>query len=323
MHPNAQWLDRQQAATLIGYSDPGSVSRFATKYGVETRPGQRKGWLLYSKGDIFKVLEQTDTAKYTNKSCQPSGFLKRFDTHFRLTGDHLIISDTHCPLVDIAFVQTAIKTAHKEKVGKLLVAGDFWDCCALSTFPKLFPIPWSEEKKSGGALLDLLSKEFDKVYLITGNHEMRYLLRLGIPQDTDLLNNGINTDLWELAASRLDQKYQDRVEFSIYPKAEIDEWFITHPKNFRIVPGSTGRTLSQIEWKKNVLIGHAHMTAISQNPSGNGWIVDLGTMFDPVHCDYKNLQETTHPKWTESFGILRDGFCTVYVKGNKPLMQVA
>jgi len=322
VHPNEDWLDCNQAATLCGYKDSGSIAKFAKKNNIETRQGLKRGWNLYSKAGLLKALDESQ-ARYINRRFE-NPVLRRFDTHFKLTGNHLVFADTHCPLVDVPFVKQAVKTAHKQKVGRLIVAGDFWDCCALSIFPKMFPIPWGAEKASGRSLLEFLCKEMDRIYFLTGNHEMRYFLKLGIPQTDDALVNGLQTDIWELAETNLRKEFKNRLRASVYPMAEVDDWFITHPKNFRVIPGSTGRTLNQIEWKKNIIIGHAHMTAINQSPAGNGWLVDLGTMFDPINCDYKNLQSTSHPKWTESFGVLKDGFCTVYVKKDgkaKSLME--
>lgn len=319
MAKNEEWITARAGAKLLGYKNPSNVNDLAHSYNVRTKPGKRKNWFLYHKGDLEKAHEQIDVGFIRNTYTEP-GFAK-FNTYLKLKAPQLVIADCHCPFVDWVFLDQALRTKDKLGIRRVTLAGDTADCAAQSKFYSIIKVDWEIEKEILQKLLKKLLKEFDEVNILTANHELRYLKRLWVNYNPDIVaeDSGERLDIWQ---SGLGDLIKDKkLKISIYPYADIGKtWRVCHPSSYRKQPLSFGREQVAITGKSQI-VTHAHMSGIGPAPDAKHWIVDCGVFADPLNFPYKNLRVTAHYKWTESFVTIdEDEWPTLYMKGNeKPI----
>jgi hypothetical protein len=322
------WLTAREAATLVGYKNPSNVSRMARSNKVRTKPDpQHTNWLLYNRKDFIRAFEGMDHSSNRPDSMQSIGFPK-FNTYLRLKGDKIVMSDAHCPYFDWVLLEQVLRVKDQFGVGELVLAGDTMDCCAQSGFYNLIKADWEVEKVIAKKLFNKLFQEFDKIYLLTANHELRYLRLLWLSYDPSIVegDHGERLDIWQ---GVLGDKIRDhRLKISIYPYCDIGEtWRVSHPKDYRKIPLSFARDQFAITMRSQI-ITHAHMTGWCYAPPGQGapagdyYLVDTGVCADPRHFPYKNLKITSHFGWSESFVLLKDEFPFIFVKDhNSPIVQ--
>ena len=309
------WINVHEAKTILGYRDAGSVSKLAIKHNVRKKKKPKGLGYLYHKNDIIAAISGSNHhEKYRNDSFWNDDWLVKYNNHFRLTGDWNVIADTHCPFVDWDFWEQSLKIRDKNKgPNQLLLAGDTLNCSAMSRFYSLVNVPWEKEKISARIFLRKALAEYDKVAMLTGNHEMRYLLKMWIPQGVEINDDAKNSDLWAAALRTLLE--DPKLAISIYGHCDINgRWHVTHPKTARKIPLSLARELNA-QYNKSIIVTHAHMTGFSFAPNGKDQLCDCGCFFNPYLADYKNLVDTAHFQWSESFISIQDNFGQVYVKG--------
>ena len=71
-----QWVTVQEAKTLLGYGDVGTVNKNAKKFGVR-RKKYHGNWLLYNKEDIFKIIDKTKMKQSSNRPSRDSDIINR------------------------------------------------------------------------------------------------------------------------------------------------------------------------------------------------------------------------------------------------------
>lgn len=141
---------------------------------------------------------------------------------------YLLLSDLHIPF----HIEEAVSILKKygRKGYHLILGGDNIDCHGISVFPKSQFIPLLEEIGIFKSILELCSKLYSEVYIISGNHSRRlstYLRKRISPEvmsfiQDDMLENIINS---------------------------------LHLKNIKYIPGDMYNWYIQID---NVLIAHPH-----------------------------------------------------------------
>jgi len=307
-------LTAREAAALLGYKNTSNVNRLANAYGVRKEKGPRS-WLLYHKDDLLKAHDKVDISCVRN-GCDTAGFAK-FNTYLRLKTPIIVIADCHCPFVDWGFWEYVLSIKDEYGIGRLVLAGDTMDCGAQSRFYSLIKADWEVEKEITQKFIKEALREFDEVYLLTANHELRYLKRLWISYDESMIEQdaGERLDVWQAGLNELIKK--ENLKISIYPYADIGEtWRVCHPSSYRKQPLSFARDQFMITGKSQI-VTHAHMSGICPAPDGEHWLVDCGCFADPLNFAYKNLRVTAHYKWTESFvTINEDEWPTVWMKNN-------
>lgn len=316
MRDEKDWLHAKEAKELTGHSTSIAFLHFAQGKKIQYRASKkRKGWREYHKPDITRAIGERSEQHITSGKLNQIP-LRRFDTFPKLRGDWLVIADAHCPFVDWEFFDQAVRIKDRMKVGNLILGGDTLDCAALSRFPKLFRVSWQTEKNEAKKFLTACAKEFDNVVCLTANHEMRYLLKLWVTYEDDLLESG-RTDVWEVATANMEKALKKKIRFTIYPYCTINNsWRVTHPVSARKIPLSLARELSAL-YAQNIIVTHAHMSAWAYAPNTNHQIFDCGVFADPIHFDYKNLRVTAHGQWSESFIAIKDNDGYLFRKGDK------
>ena len=309
-----KWLTSTEGMKLLSYKNQASVNRLATRYGVRTKPRCTDGrkWLYFNAKDLLEAYNKTSLRNMNHKALPT---FPKYDTFLRLEGDFVVICDAHCPFVDKEFFEQLLHIRDKWGVSKLILAGDTMNCAAFSRFPSIFKTSWQTEREVTLWFLEQCAKEFDHTYVLTANHEMRYLLKLNVSYDASILQNGGELDIWQVAIAKLDTNYKNKITFSIYPYCLVNDlWRITHPQNARKQPLSLSRELSIINGQ-NIILAHAHMSGWSYAPDGEHELFDCGIFSNPLLHDYKCMRDTPHYKWTESFIIIKDNEGHIFRKG--------
>jgi len=317
MTDEKKWIYAREAAKVLDYKDTASVSRLAAKNNVRTRKGKRS-WTLYHKGDLEKAREKSELqcVPYKNLYTPPE-----YNTFPRLKGDWMVIADCHCPLVDWALWEESLRVRDKLKLKNLVLAGDTLNCTAFSRFYEIVRIPWEVEKESAAELICAACKEYDKVVMLTANHELRYLRRLWIDYSERVLKEGQMLDVWQQVTANVEKEYKSRLRITIFPYCVINEkpgpgWRIIHPSAYRKIPLSLGREMAALHYQ-NIITTHAHMSAWSYAPNTELQLIDCGVFANPKTFSYKNLRVTAHFLWSESFVAIKDNAGYLFRKGDK------
>jgi len=242
---------------------------------------------------------------------------KIYSDFLRLRGDWVISSDYHLPFVDRDLVSKMIKIARRLRVRNLLIAGDFLDCETISKYPDAGSgIKLKDEISYSKDFLKILEANFDQIVWFFGNHDNRIIRALNrlhdlvvaerTTRETAEVFTGIppeRLDAFEFAKNLFES---EKLTLSRYPYCEInDTWRITHPKSYSRVPPFVEERLA-IKWRKSVLGTHGHLFGIRTEPSGHDIGVQIGCLADPNKIRYLNENETTHPRWTRGFAVIRN-----------------
>jgi len=96
--------------------------------------------------------------------------------HYRIikpTDLTLAIGDLHIPFWKRHLIGEILDDKENQKAGTLLIGGDFFDAYCVSKYPKNKSIPLIHEYRLAYEFLKMVSKRYDNVVLIDGNHEKR------------------------------------------------------------------------------------------------------------------------------------------------------
>jgi hypothetical protein len=218
-----------------------------------------------------------------------------------LTGDWMIVGDVQIPSTDYEFalLPALVAKKHLRKSRQLLIAGDFWNMDAFSTYPNIVPLPsWKEEMDAGGQLLCEWLEEFDRIVLLEGNHERRLVK----------LTNG---EAW------LEMFYRDpRIEFTRYPYAVIQngsEWRVTHPKGYSKDPLKVANYLA-LKHQQNIISFHEHHFGLTYDEFGRHIIINGGGLFDPKKMAYVVMDDNKTPTMVPGFVMLKGGYPYLFGK---------
>lgn len=223
--------------------------------------------------------------------------IPRFDGEFHLPmDDYLITCDYHSPYHSIEWHNRSLDVAKKRGIRNVIIIGDLVDFGFASFFYTDNRPTYDMEKDENKRLIRSFMDNFDKVYLVKGNHEDR----LGRMTDGKLQVQ-VLLELWTR------EEWQNRFQYSPYDRAFIgSDWMLVHPKSYSQISGQVAKKLAAIK-HMNVINAHGHFLSYGYDMSGKFLAVDMGGMFDVSKIEYKNIKTSTHPEWNNGFGILKDG----------------
>jgi predicted phosphodiesterase len=209
-----------------------------------------------------------------------------------------LTSDWHVPFHDELLLVRLLEAAEELDVRTLAIGGDFWDCDNFSRFTHLAPVvSFKQEVEHIKAVLDVLWRHFDKVYICRGNHEKRYI---------DMNAGKMNLfDMYDLAIPDSMSKDKFRETFHItmddhmFFESGERRWMMSHPRNFRVTNLSVAKDLAA-KFQCNQFVAHGHQMAQGYDRSGQYQLVDGGGLFNPDALDY--LRETT------AYAAVKTGF---------------
>lgn len=217
----------------------------------------------------------------------------------------MVTADWHVPLYNPFLVNEMIERAYRLELGKLIIAGDFFNFDSLSQYdPKQSDANLEVELSEAKYVLEKLAQTFDEIIIIWGNHDARlhralgYKIQFETAMRTVLGNAGF---MDKIRFSNLDHLW---IEFANAPDAN-NRWRVCHPATYSRVPLTTPRTLAS-KYNANVICAHAHHAAIGFAVDGQKTVVEIGGMFDQYKTGYLQ-RSTTFPEWTPGYGWFKDG----------------
>ena len=210
-------------------------------------------------------------------------------------GDYMISCDYHAPAHSEVWINLLLSIAEKFKIGKHIIIGDLFNFHFIKHHYTDAKRNLDKEISETAPVVKALDY-FDENYLVQGNHERR----IGIQTDTKIqaqhLFNNYGAEIWKR-----------KFHYSVYDKMNIGEdWMVVHPKSYSQISGSVAIRLAE-KFQKNVINSHGHFVSLRYTRDGKHMGVDLGGMFNTSRIDYTNLVTTTHPRWNNGFGMLRNG----------------
>lgn len=250
------------------------------------------------------------------------------------SGDFLIFSDVETPYHDGPFMDRCIRLAHAWGIKNLILAGDFVHFENFSAWGKDFqPAPMKAEQsdelieivnmlpveRRAEALQRLekvgiigqpegigcemaivrqtvgdITKTFDAIYYLMGNHESRKLRKQDYAEDTGEL-------LRFLGAG---EKWKATPYYWIEVESGGQKWRIEHPKG---ASTNYARDLA-VQYHCSVAMGHSHRWAKQRDPSGDYYALQIGHCVDERRLAYVMQRSAKRDAHCLGALILRGGY---------------
>lgn len=215
-----------------------------------------------------------------------------------LSGDWLIIGDVHVPCTDWHLAGLVAEVAKKHKIKRLLIAGDLFNMDSFSAYDQVIEPPtWAQEREAAKVLLGKYLEWFGEIKILMGNHERRLQRYTAGAFDTGDILSLITTN--------------ERVQLSPYGYCMIDDWRVTHPKNYRQIPLSQANDLSTLH-ECHIISFHEHHCGKSWSKSGRHVIVNGGSLADETRLAYMVLDDRPTPRSKRGFVKLQNGVAELY-----------
>lgn len=240
----------------------------------------------------------------------------------------LVLSDLHVPF-HLEDEILKIVNKHKDTISRIVFAGDIMDCFSVSSFPKDYHIPLTQELDLTSSLLkkiDRLTPNIPKV-LFFGNHEYRFR-RFLANQEFDLATF-FDTNILQIIKKGFSYRTIGNKKRTVSPLSDnftvIDSWFyqyqdviFAHPTNFSRIPMKTAHN-TYLYFQNNgykfnaVAIGHTHK--LGNFHIGPSLVSELGCLCQTM--DYANRGNINNTPQVNGYGLytFQDGKCLVDQSG--------
>lgn len=221
----------------------------------------------------------------------------------------MVTADWHIPLYSPELVNLMLHDAKKQKINTLIIAGDFFNFDALSTyFPKQDSAKLTFEYEEGLAVMSCLLAHFKDIVYLWGNHDFRLCKALGHAMHF--------SDAMRLVFGALGEKLVDKIRFSNLDHVwcnynnNKDRFRICHPNSYNRVPLSSARTLCT-KYNSHSITAHSHHCAVGFSTDGLLIAAELGGLFDVSKTEYLQ-RSSTNPVWQQGYGwIAENGLFTL------------
>lgn len=208
-----------------------------------------------------------------------------------------IYSDIHCPLTDWDFLAYANGHCRKRRIRTLILAGDFLNGDSVSDYPKkqadasLIP-----EIRTANEAMDELCEQFDDVHFIKGNHDYRYVKKMGYAGSFVDTMRMLGFDNKNLTI------YEDD---HIWVEGGYGSTYVCHPTSYSRIPLTNCRNLTY-KTRSHVVAGHCHHSAFGYAPDGKSVLIEAGGFFDMDKTEYIRAS-TPYPRWVNGFATIENG----------------
>jgi predicted phosphodiesterase len=230
----------------------------------------------------------------------PRSTTRRYNAPLEVQGDAVILADIHAPFHDADWLDRVVSLALKRNVRQAVLAGDFADFNAFSSYGRDVGIDADAELDTLAALMDALIATFERVYYIAGNHDVRPLRVLG--------DVGLSvTSLMRLFAPRPDDKQFFTSDYHWCRLVSGGQTYqIEHPKNASVNAAFVPRKLAG-KFGCHVIGAHGHTWGMTKDDSGRYWAIDSGVCADPLRLGYTQLVHSTRPVQMQGAVIVQGG----------------
>jgi len=232
-------------------------------------------------------------------------FVKDYDDFIKLPyQDSMVISDVHLPFYNHDLANKMLRIARKFGITRLNIIGDLFDAKAHSKFPTANDMSQDDAQYEIDSIREFLvtcAKQFDDIYITTGNHEARILNRLERKFMFKTLLRSAITEA-ELGGTM--------IHVTDYPRLFTDgisqpgTW-MGHPKSYSIVKTNVPRDLCT-KFQSNIITGHSHHLVVTSHISGQYYIAESGCLADPKKQEYLAMDFAKNPEWHPGFLMIRN-----------------
>lgn len=216
--------------------------------------------------------------------------------------DFMVIGDVQLPTTDYDFAMLPAMVAkkHIKKNRKLIIAGDFFNMDAFSTYPKIVSLPsWEQEKEAARNLLTIYAQTFDEMWMLSGNHEHRLLKRLdGEWNIQDALPIG------HVKATALDR---------CIVKTSNGKYTIVHGQNYSKKSLNNADEYAQ-KYQSHIISHHEHHAAIGMDRFDRYYIINNGGLFDQKKMAYAQISTNTCANMSQGFTMIKNGYPYLFGK---------
>lgn len=287
MKSRNSWSDGETTQLITLYRDGYNVNDISKQLG-RTRKA------------ITRKLEKLNIKRFERKTFSWSEEIK-LPQRVIIYGDAIVTSDWHVPYCDLNLAEKVIDTAKKNKIKKIVIAGDFLNLDILSVFVSK-PYELDKELDNAYDVWSLLSETFEEIIYLPGNHEWRLNRKLETPCEFRRIVRMFaqETENCKIITSEYD---------SITLFSENSEWLICHPKNYSPVKNRIAYKLAG-KYECNVISAHGHFCGMVVSESGKYVCIDSGGLFDPNKILYAQ-NTTTYPVWNQGFVMIVEGKPTI------------
>lgn len=226
--------------------------------------------------------------------------LPRYDIKPVIQRDTMAIGDIHLPSTNYALAYLMVDIArHNMAHPHFTIMGDMLNLDSMSSFERIVPTErLSNEIGMTKGFLEYLMNVGD-VAVFGGNHEIRWSRKLdGV---LDLYG------LWQLVEHGMKTgSIQFHAETSAWVHSGKQKWLLTHQRNYSKIKGRVANTIS-LQRQSNVVCFHQHHFGGIVSDNGLYAAFDNGGLHDDALIHYCNLYDSTSPRMTNGFNMIRDG----------------
>jgi hypothetical protein len=225
----------------------------------------------------------------------------------QISGNAMIVGDVHVPFVDwtYAHLVTRIAEKHLQPPRQLIIAGDYFNLDIFSDYAKLVAGPnWHDEKTAAVALMQEWAAIFDRIFLLSGNHDRRVSRHTDGEMDITDLADFLSVNTAKLAPSILGYAMLESNGVS---------WRVTHAKEYSINRLTVAGELA-LKFQSNIVSFHEHHQATGWDRFGRYCIVNGGSLVRQNDMAYCSLDDTKRPVWNTGFVMIREGTPTLFGK---------
>ena len=148
---------------------------------------------------------------------------------------------------------------------------------------------------SATKFFSMLMDQFDKTYVICGNHDFRV-----VKWSQGLLSK--RRFFSYLASITKDEK---RVDFSSYHHLILnDHWRFVHPNTGATNFEAEGRAMAS-KYQQSIVVPHVHRLGVCFDSSGKFCVVGNGALIDPTTQAYIMTIPSKFPMWNTGATIIR------------------
>ncbi len=214
----------------------------------------------------------------------------------------IVVGDIHIPttLWELADKVSLVADGYLESPKTLIIAGDFINADAISTYPfTVAPVSLEVEFNIARSILRDWSEVFDKIIMIMGNHEMRIFKQLygsiGQTEIKSLFSTGLEDVVEVYNAGQVVVNHDDIL------------WRVTHQAAYSKIKGRVANVLAQ-KHQMNIISHHEHHLLQSRDDFNSFTIINNGGLHDHEKMAYVSQVDNTRPVMNNGFVMLRDGF---------------
>jgi hypothetical protein len=251
----------------------------------------------------------TDAAGFTRQlkglrgSWKPQDFSKRIMIE---EDEILIASDLHVPYHDEKLLGQFFEHAQITNTQAIVFAGDLMDNPVFSSWGQEdLTTNFNRELQIAEGIVRMAASVAPRVYWSLGNHENRWMRKLGYQVDMRLLAQ----------AAHLQDLLDDKtLVVSDNPTLNAGwNWMITHPATYGSTPLAVPGKIADLQ-RKHVISAHAHHLGKGKSPSGLYDVIESGCLVDSKLVKYVQHGDTAHRPWVQGYVSLSYGVAHIHEK---------